>query len=45
VPTTKRSQINFAQYPRMPGRILKGVLNEEGVDDIVAEVAMPEVGR
>jgi CRISPR/Cas system CMR subunit Cmr4 (Cas7 group RAMP superfamily) len=33
------------QYPRIPSRILKGVLHEEVVDDVVAEVAMSGVGR
>jgi hypothetical protein len=40
VPTSKRPQINYAQYPRIPSKILKGTSNELDVDDIVAEVAM-----
>jgi hypothetical protein len=40
VPTSKRSQIDVVQYPRIPSRILKGVLNEEFIDDVVTEVAM-----
>jgi hypothetical protein len=41
----KRPRINNAQYPRIPNKVLKGALNEEGVDDVVAKVAMSEVGR
>jgi hypothetical protein len=41
--TSKRPQINNAQYPRIPNKVLKGALNEEGIDDIVAEVAMSGV--
>jgi hypothetical protein len=40
VPTSKRSQINFAQYPRIPCNILKGASCEEVVNDVVAEVVM-----
>jgi hypothetical protein len=40
VPTSKRPQINYAQYPRIPSKVLKGTSNEEVVDDVVAEVAM-----
>jgi hypothetical protein len=40
VPTSKRPQINYAQYPRIPSKVLKGTSNEEVVDDAVAEVAM-----
>jgi hypothetical protein len=40
VPTSKRPQINNAQYPRIPNKVLKGMSNEEVVDDVVAEVAM-----
>jgi ribose 5-phosphate isomerase RpiB len=43
--TSKRPQINDVQYLRIPSRILKGVLNEEIVDDVVAKVAMSGVGR
>jgi hypothetical protein len=43
VPTSKRSQINFAQYPRIPSRILKGVSHEEVFSGIVAEVATSEI--
>jgi hypothetical protein len=38
VPTSKRPQ--FIQYPRIPSQILRGVSNEEVVDDVVAEVVM-----
>jgi hypothetical protein len=34
-----------AQYPRIPSKVLKGTSNEEGVDYVVAEVAVPRVGR
>jgi hypothetical protein len=44
VPTSKRSQINFVQYPRIPSRILKGTLHEEVFSGVVAEVAMSGVG-
>jgi hypothetical protein len=43
--TSKRLQINYAQYPRIPSEILKDALHEEVVDDVVAEVAMSGVGR
>jgi hypothetical protein len=29
-----------AQYPRIPSKVLKGASNEEGVNDIIVEVAM-----
>jgi hypothetical protein len=45
VSTSKRPQIINGQYPRIPSRILKGVSNEEVVDDVVAEVVMSGVGR
>jgi hypothetical protein len=38
VPTSKRPQIIYAQYPRIPSRILKSASNEEVVDDVVDEV-------
>jgi hypothetical protein len=44
VPTSKRPQINYAQYPRIPSKVLKGASHEEGIDDVVAEVAMSGVG-
>jgi hypothetical protein len=40
VPTSKRLQINYAQYPRIPSKVLKGTSNEEVVDDAAAQVAM-----
>jgi hypothetical protein len=45
MPTSKRPQINDVPYPWIPSRILKGALNEEVIDDVVAEVAMSGVGR
>jgi hypothetical protein len=45
VPTSKRSQIDDVQYPRIPSRILKGVSNEEVVDDVVVEVSMMKLGK
>jgi hypothetical protein len=45
VPTSKRPQINNAQYPRIPSEVLKGASNEEVVDDVVAEVAMSGFAR
>jgi hypothetical protein len=44
MPTSERPQINNAQYPRIPSRILKGASNEEVVDYVVAEVTMSGVG-
>jgi hypothetical protein len=44
MPTLKRSRINNAQYSRIPSQVLKGTLNEEVVDSVVAEVAMSGVG-
>jgi hypothetical protein len=38
--TSKRPQVDDVQYPRIPCRILKGVLHEEVVNDVVAKVAM-----
>jgi hypothetical protein len=32
--------MNYAQYPRIPNKVLKGTSNEEVVDDAVVEVAM-----
>jgi hypothetical protein len=43
-PTSRRPQINNAQYTRIPSKVLKGASNEEVVDYIVAEVAMFGVG-
>jgi hypothetical protein len=51
VPTSKRSQIDDVQYPRIPSRILEGASHKEVVSDeawksdVVAEVAMLGVGR
>jgi hypothetical protein len=33
MPTSKRPQINDVQYPRIPSKILKGVLHEDVVND------------
>jgi hypothetical protein len=44
VPTSKRPQINNAQYPRIPSKVLKGASNEESVDCVIAEVAMSGFG-
>jgi ribose 5-phosphate isomerase RpiB len=38
VSTSKKPQINNAQYLRIPSRILKGASNEQVVEDVVAEV-------
>jgi hypothetical protein len=38
VPTSKRPQINYAQYPRIPSKILKGVSHEEVVNDATDEI-------
>jgi hypothetical protein len=43
--TSKRSQIDDVQYPRIPSRILKGASHEEVGDDVIAEVAMSGIGR
>jgi hypothetical protein len=40
VPTSKRPQINDAQYLRIPSKVLKGALNEEITDDVVPVVVM-----
>jgi hypothetical protein len=46
VPTLERPQINNAQYPRIPSKVLKGASNEEVVnDDVVAVVAMSVASR
>jgi hypothetical protein len=37
VPTSERPQINNAQYPRIPSKVLEGASNEEVVEDVVAE--------
>jgi hypothetical protein len=34
--TSKKPQINYAQYPRVPSRILKGVSHEEVVNLVIA---------
>jgi hypothetical protein len=44
VPTSKRPQINNAQYSRIPGKVLKGTSNEESVDCVRAEVALSGFG-
>jgi hypothetical protein len=41
----KEDSINNVQYPRIPSRILKGVSNEEVVDDAVAEVSTMKLGK
>jgi hypothetical protein len=40
VPTSKRPEINNAQYPRIPSKVLEGASNEEIADDVIAVVAM-----
>jgi hypothetical protein len=45
VPTSKRPQINYAQYPRIPSRILKGASHEEVVNLVVSEIVKSRVGR
>jgi hypothetical protein len=45
VPILKRSKIDDVQYLRIPSRILKGMSHEEVADYVIAEVAMPMVGR
>jgi hypothetical protein len=46
VPTSKSPQINNAQYPRIPNKVLEGALCEDVVnDDVVVVVAMSGVGR
>jgi hypothetical protein len=40
VPTSKRPQINDAQYLRIASKVLKGALNEEITDDVVPVVVM-----
>jgi hypothetical protein len=43
MPTSKRPQINNAQYPRIPSKVLKDASNEEVVDYVIVEVAMSGV--
>jgi hypothetical protein len=43
VPTSKRPQINNAQYPRIPSKVLKVASNEEVVEVVVAEVCNVQV--
>jgi hypothetical protein len=45
VPSSKRTQINNTQYPRIPNKVLKGASNEESIDYVIAEVAMSKFGR
>jgi hypothetical protein len=40
VPTSKRPEINNAQYLRIPSKVLEGASNEEIADDVIAVVAM-----
>jgi hypothetical protein len=44
MPTSKRPQIIYAQYPRIPSKVMKGASNEEIADDVVDVVAMLVVG-
>jgi hypothetical protein len=44
VPTSKRTQVNDVQYPRVSKKILKGT-SHEVVNDVIAEVVMSGVGR
>jgi hypothetical protein len=41
MPTSRKPQINNAQYPRIPNKVLEGTSNEE----VVEEVAMLVVGQ
>jgi hypothetical protein len=41
----KEDSINNVQCPRITSRILKGVSNEEVVDDAVAEVSTMKLGK
>jgi hypothetical protein len=43
VPTSKRPQIIYAQYLRIPSRILKSASNEEVFSGVIAEVVMSEI--
>jgi hypothetical protein len=43
VPTSKRPQINNAQYPWIPSKVLKVASNEEVVEVVVAEVCNVQV--
>jgi hypothetical protein len=43
MPTSKRPQINYAQYPRIPSKILKDATYEEVFSGVIAEVAMSEI--
>jgi hypothetical protein len=40
VPTSKRPQINNAQYPRIPHKVLEGMLREEVVNDETDEIML-----
>jgi hypothetical protein len=40
VPTSRRPQINYAQYPRIPSKVLKGALHEEVVNDETDEIML-----
>jgi hypothetical protein len=44
MPTLKMPQINNAQYPRIPDKVLKGALTEEVVEGVVVAVAMSGFG-
>jgi hypothetical protein len=43
--TSKRPQVDDAQYPRIPSKVLKGASNEEVTDDVIAVIAMLVAGR
>jgi ribosomal protein L37AE/L43A len=40
MPTSKRSQIDDVQYPRLPSKILKGTLHEEVINDETDEIML-----
>jgi hypothetical protein len=42
-PTSKRPQINYVHYLRIPSRILKHTAHEDIANDVVAEVAVSRV--
>jgi hypothetical protein len=44
VPTSKRPQINNAQYLRIPSKVLEGTSNEEVVDYAIAHITMSGFG-
>jgi hypothetical protein len=43
VPTSKKPQINNAQYLRIPNKIFKPMSHEEVINDVVAEVVVSRI--